>query len=56
MKDRVKKIVQRKKLQAHSDEMLKAAKIEPPLADAPAAAQRRRPQRPAAPEPEPKTN
>ncbi len=38
MQEQLKGIVMRKKFQAYSDELLKTAKIEPPLPNAPAAA------------------
>ena len=38
MKERLSQIVLTKKFKAHSDEMLKNAKIDPPLAGVPAAA------------------
>ena len=42
VKDRVKMIVQRKKLQTHLEELRKAAKVEKTAAAAPAAAEKRR--------------
>ena len=54
MKDQLAKIVLTKKFKAHSDEMLKTAKIEPALTTLPAAAPARRlPRLPPAPAPAP---